>query len=193
MDKLALSPGRSSSAETARLKWGVAHVRPVEHGGPDIASSGIAMLRAAHWMLDRGLIGLGDDFEILVSCQGNDPRAASSLINEDKRLILPSRPTGIPGKEFTVWHREHCFKTRYITPDGQVRRIPRHRCIVLHAFVRTEELTILATPAAGHWTGNENCPGTACLASGDRQSGIFRRLPTEEPTGSSRTVKSVPE
>ena len=55
-----------------RAEVEAAHIRPVEHDGPDIVSNGIALSRTAHWMFDRGLVGISNDLAILVSRQNND-------------------------------------------------------------------------------------------------------------------------
>ena len=41
-----------------RAEVEAAHIRPVEHNGPDIVSNGLALSGTAHWMFDRGLVGL---------------------------------------------------------------------------------------------------------------------------------------
>ncbi|MEH6728946.1 MAG: HNH endonuclease, partial [Hyphomicrobiales bacterium] len=87
-----------------------AHIRPVEKDGPDIVSNGIALSGTAHWMFDRGLVGLSDDLTILVSRQSNDADAIRSMINETGALMAPSRLADRPRGEFVTWHREHCFK-----------------------------------------------------------------------------------
>jgi putative restriction endonuclease len=74
-----------------RAEVEAAHIRPVEHDGPDIISNGIALLGTAHWMFDRGLVGLDDDLTILVSRQTNDPDAVRSMINRTEKLIAPER------------------------------------------------------------------------------------------------------
>jgi len=73
-------------------------------------SNGIALSGTAHWMFDRGLVGLGDDLTILVSRQTNDPDAVRSMINRTEKLIAPDRLSERPRTEFVVWHRENCFK-----------------------------------------------------------------------------------
>lgn len=50
-----------------RAEVEAAHIRPVELGGPDIITNGIALSGTVHWMFDRGLISLNDDLEILVT------------------------------------------------------------------------------------------------------------------------------
>lgn len=93
-----------------RAEVEAAHIRPVEHDGPDIVSNGLALSGTAHWMFDRGLVGLGDDLTILVSRQANDPDAVRSMINQTGKLIAPARVSERPRAEFVRWHRENCFK-----------------------------------------------------------------------------------
>lgn len=93
-----------------RAEVEAAHIRPVEHDGPDIVSNGLALSGTAHWMFDRGLVGLADDLTIVVSRQSNDLDAVTSLINSSRRLLAPERPANRPRLEFVTWHRKHCFK-----------------------------------------------------------------------------------
>lgn len=93
-----------------RAEAEAAHIRPVEHDGPDIVSNGIALSGTAHWMFDRGLIGMADDLDILISRQTNDPGAVQSMINSTGKLIVPIRPAERPRREFIEWHRTNCYK-----------------------------------------------------------------------------------
>lgn len=93
-----------------RAEAEAAHIRPVEHDGPDILSNGIALSGTAHWMFDRGLVGLADDLSILVSRQTNDPEGIASMINSSGNLLAPTRISEQPRAEFVSWHRENCFK-----------------------------------------------------------------------------------
>jgi putative restriction endonuclease len=93
-----------------RLEAQAAHIRPVEHGGPDSVRNGLALSGTAHWMFDRGLIGLTDDLDIMVSRQVNDPSSVEGIINKTGRALTPLRETDRPHPQFLSWHREHCFK-----------------------------------------------------------------------------------
>lgn len=93
-----------------RAEVAAAHVRPVEHNGPDILTNGIALSGTAHWMFDRGLISLADDLEILVSRQVNDQASVRALINRTGRALTPQRVSERPHPHFLAWHRENCFK-----------------------------------------------------------------------------------
>lgn len=93
-----------------RAEVEAAHIRPVKNNGPDIVTNGLALSGTAHWMFDRGLIGLSDSLEILISRQANDVDAVQSLINASGSLITPVRASNCPRQEFVSWHRENCFK-----------------------------------------------------------------------------------
>lgn len=93
-----------------RAEVEAAHIRPVQAGGPDIVSNGLALSGTAHWMFDRGLIGLADDLTILVSRQVNDANGVHGIINKTGRAIAPLRPVDRPHPGFLQWHRQFCFK-----------------------------------------------------------------------------------
>lgn len=86
-----------------------AHIRPVEHDGPDTVRNGIALTGTAHWLFDRGLISFSDDYRILVSPRGV-PDTLDRLIRRDGRLIVPSEAARRPHATYLRWHREHRFK-----------------------------------------------------------------------------------
>jgi len=93
-----------------RAEVAAAHIRPVEAKGPDIVNNGLALSGTAHWMFDRGLIGLSDDLDILISRQANDPDGIRSFINKTGRALPPLRAHDRPHPHFLQWHRENCFK-----------------------------------------------------------------------------------
>src|SRR5262249_18075782 len=52
--------------------WGraevqAAHIWPVAEGGPDVVQNGIALSGTAHWLFDRHLISLTEDYRLLIS------------------------------------------------------------------------------------------------------------------------------
>ena len=44
-----------------------AHIRPVEDRGPDSVRNGIALSGTVHWMFDKGLISVDENFDILIA------------------------------------------------------------------------------------------------------------------------------
>jgi putative restriction endonuclease len=93
-----------------RAEVAAAHIRPVEASGPDIVSNCIALSGTAHWMFDRGLIGLSDDLDILISRQANDPNGIRSFVNVTGRAIAPTKTHERPHPHFLKWHCDNCFK-----------------------------------------------------------------------------------
>jgi len=93
-----------------RAEVEAAHIRPVEHNGPDTVRNGLALSGTVHWMFDRGLISLGNDLEILVSRQANDPDQIWSMVNDTRAARPPGHPSQRPHPKYLEWHRENCFK-----------------------------------------------------------------------------------
>lgn len=93
-----------------RAEAEAAHIKPVEHGGPDSIQNGIALSGTAHWMFDRGLIGFDDDLGILISRQVNDHSSIDAMINKTGKALAPERLAFRPHPAFLAWHRDNCFK-----------------------------------------------------------------------------------
>lgn len=85
-----------------------AHIKPVASAGPDSVRNGLALSGTLHWMFDRGLISIGDDFRILQS--GAASNDVARLIRPEAQLILPDDETLRPHPSFLRFHREHVFK-----------------------------------------------------------------------------------
>ncbi len=93
-----------------RAEVEAAHIRPVEAKGPDRVQNGLALSGTVHWMFDRGLISVSDDYSILVSRHVNDRDSIESLINRSGRLLVPENERNWPHTVFLSWHRENRFK-----------------------------------------------------------------------------------
>lgn len=85
-----------------------AHIRPVERGGNDWVRNGIALSGTVHWMFDRGLLSLSNDFSILRSRHLNHD--VSHLLNSDMKAVVPPQPYLQPHPEYLGWHRTNVFK-----------------------------------------------------------------------------------
>jgi putative restriction endonuclease len=72
--------------------------------------NGLALSGTAHGMFDRGLIGLSDDLDILISRQVNDRRSVEAIINKSGKAFARDRLAMRPHPAFLGWHREHCFE-----------------------------------------------------------------------------------
>lgn len=89
-----------------RLETEAAHIMAVGDGGPDAVNNGIALSGTVHWMFDRGLIGLSDAGDILLSSKINDREGVEKMIYTDRRARWPSNPAHRPHTRYLAWHRE---------------------------------------------------------------------------------------
>jgi putative restriction endonuclease len=85
-----------------------AHIVPVERGGNDSIQNGIALSGTVHWMFDRGLLSLADDFTILQSRQLNED--VSHLLVRDGKARVPAPAHLRPHPHYLAWHRDNIFK-----------------------------------------------------------------------------------
>lgn len=86
-----------------------AHIQPVANDGPDSVRNGVALSGTIHWMFDRGLISIDDDFSLLIA-KNSMPDAVARLVEPEGRLRVPQRPEHRPHPQFLRYHREHIFK-----------------------------------------------------------------------------------
>lgn len=93
-----------------RAEVEAAHIQPVEANGPDILTNGLALSGTVHWMFDRGLLGLSDDGEILVSRHLNNLDEANRILLPNRRAKLPEKISDRPHPSYLSWHRENYFK-----------------------------------------------------------------------------------
>jgi putative restriction endonuclease len=71
--------------------------------------NGLALSATAHWMFDRGLVSVDDDYNLLVA-KDRVPESARRLFLPDGRVLAPARPEWRPHPRFLRYHREHVFK-----------------------------------------------------------------------------------
>jgi putative restriction endonuclease len=92
-----------------RAEVQAAHIRPVAAKGPDSVRNGVALSGTIHWMFDRGLISVDDDYTILIA-RDQLPDTITRLINADGCLRPPTIPELSPHPQFLRFHREEVFK-----------------------------------------------------------------------------------
>ena len=92
-----------------RPEVAAAHIRPVARQGSDSVRNGLALSATLHWMFDRGLVAVADDFSILVSHNKVPPGIADRLIHPSGRMLLPPDERDWPHPRNLRWHRENVF------------------------------------------------------------------------------------
>jgi putative restriction endonuclease len=86
-----------------------AHIQPVASKGPDSVRNGLALSGTVHWMFDRGLISIGDDYKILIA-KHHVPSDAVRLLNQSGMINLPTDLTHHPNAHYLKFHRDVVFK-----------------------------------------------------------------------------------
>jgi putative restriction endonuclease len=86
-----------------------AHIQPVASKGPDSVRNGLALSGTVHWMFDRGLISIADDYKIIVA-KNHVPEDAARLLNQSGMINLPEDPTQNPNVQYLKFHRDAVFK-----------------------------------------------------------------------------------
>lgn len=82
-----------------------AHIWPVAAGGPDVVQNGIALSATAHWLFDRHLISLTDDYGLLVS-HNRVPGELRPLFSKQlDRIHLPKDRKLWPHPAYVQRHR----------------------------------------------------------------------------------------
>jgi putative restriction endonuclease len=89
-----------------RAEVQAAHVLPVALGGPDIVQNGIALSATAHWLFDRHLISLGEDYRLLVSHNKVPAELKTLFAPQAECVLLPTDPRSWPNQRFLAAHRE---------------------------------------------------------------------------------------
>lgn len=90
-----------------RAEVEAAHIKPVSENGPDIISNALALSGTIHWMFDRGLLALSNDYAIEVSRKVNNVDEVNRLINNSRKAILPKDEANWPHPRYLEWHRDY--------------------------------------------------------------------------------------
>jgi putative restriction endonuclease len=83
-----------------------AHILPVSAGGPDTVQNGLALSATAHWLFDRHLISLTDDYGLLVSHNKVPAELRPLFAQQLERIHLPSDIRLWPHPAYVRRHRE---------------------------------------------------------------------------------------
>ncbi len=86
-----------------------AHIMPVSRKGPDSVRNGLALSGTVHWMFDRGLLSIADDYRILIA-ETHLPERVRRLLNHDGRAIPPQDANMRPHPHYLRFHRNNIFK-----------------------------------------------------------------------------------
>ncbi len=83
-----------------------AHIWPVGDGGPDTIQNGIALSGTVHWLFDRHLISLTDDYRLLVSHNKVPSELRGLFASQMEHIHLPENPRLWPHPAYLSRHRQ---------------------------------------------------------------------------------------
>ncbi|MDB5470419.1 MAG: hypothetical protein JWR84_1979 [Caulobacter sp.] len=89
-----------------RAEAQAAHIWPVADGGPDVVQNGIALSATAHWLFDRHMISLTDEYKLLVSHNKVPVELQRLFAGQMERIHLPRNPQHWPHLPYVQKHRE---------------------------------------------------------------------------------------
>jgi putative restriction endonuclease len=88
-----------------RAEVQAAHIWPVETGGPDVVQNGISLSATAHWLFDRHLISITDDYGLLISHNRVPSELRPLFQNQLERIHLPRDKSLWPHIPYVQKHR----------------------------------------------------------------------------------------
>jgi len=83
-----------------------AHIWGVGEGGPDVVQNGLALSGTVHWLFDRHLISLTDDYRLLVSHNKVPAELRVLFERQMDRIHLPQDERLWPHRTYVERHRE---------------------------------------------------------------------------------------
>lgn len=89
-----------------RAEAQAAHIWPVAEGGPDVVQNGIALSGTIHWLFDRHLISLTDEYGLLVSHNKVPSELRALFSRQLERVRLPKNRALWPHPAYVRRHRE---------------------------------------------------------------------------------------
>jgi putative restriction endonuclease len=89
-----------------RAEVQAAHIWPVSSGGPDVVQNGLALSATVHWLFDRHLISLTDDYRLLVSHNKVPEQLRDLFARQMDRIHLPKDESLWPQPAYIARHRE---------------------------------------------------------------------------------------
>lgn len=89
-----------------RAEAQAAHIVPVGDGGPDVVQNGIALSATMHWLFDRHLISIGEDWRLLVSHNKVPSELRGLMASHADVVRLPVDRALWPDARFVAHHRD---------------------------------------------------------------------------------------
>lgn len=90
-----------------RAEAQAAHIWAVSDGGPDVVQNGIALCSTVHWLFDRHLISISDDYRLLIAEEMVPGQFRSLVTKHGEKIWLPTNAVDRPHPGYLAKHREN--------------------------------------------------------------------------------------
>ena len=87
-----------------------AHIVPVSENGPDVVQNGLALCGTAHWLFDRHMISLTEEYRLLVSHNTIPSEFRDLFERQMDRIHLPKDRSLWPHPAYIERHRDAFFR-----------------------------------------------------------------------------------
>jgi putative restriction endonuclease len=89
-----------------------AHVKPWSISYDDRPTNGMSLCKLCHWSFDKGLMSVGNDYEVLVSkrVQVDKNLPGHILTLSDRNIFTPDEHKFWPAQDNLTWHRKNLFR-----------------------------------------------------------------------------------
>ncbi|WP_368644630.1 HNH endonuclease [Castellaniella ginsengisoli] len=88
-----------------RTEAQAAHIWAVADGGPDVVQNGLALSGTVHWLFDRHLISLTDDYRLLMVSDKVPAELRALCVPAGEAIHLPADPKRHPHPGYIARHR----------------------------------------------------------------------------------------
>jgi len=85
-----------------------AHIVPFSKSNNDDIRNGVSLCKNHHWCFDRGLVGVDEDYRVIVSSLVVEENVLGNLSGE--RIMLPRKAKLMPARAAFEWHRRKMFQ-----------------------------------------------------------------------------------
>jgi len=82
-----------------------AHILSVAENGPDVTSNGLALSSTVHWMFDRHLVSIDEDFKLLIADSFIPNEYLKLIEHATNGILLPKDSSKAPNQKFIQNHR----------------------------------------------------------------------------------------
>jgi putative restriction endonuclease len=90
-----------------------AHIMPWSESHDDRPTNGMALCKLCHWSFDKGLMSVGEDYEVMISSSIRTEKnmLGHTLTLMDRPIFMPRKTQYRPDQGNLAWHRKEKFLT----------------------------------------------------------------------------------